>query len=227
MSYILDALKRAESERERGSIPGLHTQQVMPGAPGSAVAAPSRPYLWPAVGAGVVVLGALGLYLLAPVSLRLNVHGPQGTPPQAAAPLPAPQISTITAVADSGRAAAVAPPTESEAEPARSGRKVSAADAAEARAAARRARDDAPPVPKTPEARIYSLAELPTNIRQELPNVVVGGSSYSTNPALRMLMLNGKMYQERDQPAPNLQLEQIRQGSAVLKYKGYRYRITY
>lgn len=32
MSYILDALKRAESDRGRGSVPGLHTQQVMPGS---------------------------------------------------------------------------------------------------------------------------------------------------------------------------------------------------
>lgn len=28
MSYILDALKRAESERDRGAIPGLHAQQL-------------------------------------------------------------------------------------------------------------------------------------------------------------------------------------------------------
>ena len=28
MSYILDALKRAEAERERGAVPGLHSQPV-------------------------------------------------------------------------------------------------------------------------------------------------------------------------------------------------------
>ncbi|MFO1267813.1 MAG: hypothetical protein U1F67_14180 [Rubrivivax sp.] len=28
MSYILDALRRAESERERGQVPGLHAQPV-------------------------------------------------------------------------------------------------------------------------------------------------------------------------------------------------------
>lgn len=222
MSYILDALKRAESERERGSIPGLHTQQVLPGAPGTAAASAGQAYLLPAMGIVVVILGAIGLYLFAPVSLRLNVHGPQAAAP-ATTPLPAPQISALTAVPDSVRVpeAASTPP----AEPGSSGRK--AADTAETRAAARRARDDAPPVPKAPEPRIYSVAELPDTVRLELPRLVVGGSSYSTNPALRMLMINGQMYQEKDQPAPNLQLEQIRQGSAVLKYKGYRYKITY
>ena len=28
MSYILDALKKADAERERGHVPGLHTQTL-------------------------------------------------------------------------------------------------------------------------------------------------------------------------------------------------------
>ena len=33
MSYILDALRRAEAERGRGGVPGLHSQAVpVPGA---------------------------------------------------------------------------------------------------------------------------------------------------------------------------------------------------
>ncbi|MGH6624981.1 MAG: general secretion pathway protein GspB, partial [Burkholderiaceae bacterium] len=60
MSYILDALKRADSERERGSIPGLHAQ------PAPVVAADARshrrlkPWLWL-----VLVLPAVLLALLA------------------------------------------------------------------------------------------------------------------------------------------------------------------
>ena len=30
MSYILDALKRADAERERGAVPGLHSQTAAP-----------------------------------------------------------------------------------------------------------------------------------------------------------------------------------------------------
>ena len=30
MSYILDALRRADAERERGAVPGLHAQPVPP-----------------------------------------------------------------------------------------------------------------------------------------------------------------------------------------------------
>lgn len=225
MSYILDALKRAESERERGSIPGLHSQQVLAGAasPGPGPAS----WLWPTAGASAVLLGALALYLFAPVALKLSPQGVATSPLPTPAPaaLPAPQINAVTAVAETPRAAP--PEVDAESAAARASRRAQRAAAAEARA---KPRDDGPASQgpaKASEARVYALNELPENIRLELPRVVVGGSSYSTNPALRMLMINGQMYQEREQPLPNLQLEQIRQGSAVLKYKGYRYRITY
>lgn len=224
MSYILDALKRAESERERGSIPGLHSQQVLAGTAGTGPGPAS--WLWPAAGASAVLLGALALYWFAPVALKLSPQGMTASPsPAPAAALPAPQINAVTVVAEAPRAAPeeATPETAS----ARASRRAQRAAASEARA---KPRDDGPlgqgPA-KASEARVYALNELPDNIRLELPRVVVGGSSYSTNPALRMLMINGQMYQEREQPLPNLQLEQIRQGSAVLKYKGYRYRITY
>ncbi|GKS77860.1 general secretion pathway protein GspB [Acidovorax sp. SUPP950] len=60
MSYILDALRRAEAERGRGAVPGLHTPAVpAPGAP--SVAEPARtgalPWL-PVLAAGVAVAGA-------------------------------------------------------------------------------------------------------------------------------------------------------------------------
>ena len=56
MSYILDALKRAESERERGSIPGLHVRHVAP-IPNS----PSHDrsaLVW--LGAAVLLLASVG-----------------------------------------------------------------------------------------------------------------------------------------------------------------------
>ena len=52
MSYILDALRRADSERERGAVPGLHAQS-MRADPGDLHARPwwGQPWAW--VGAGV------------------------------------------------------------------------------------------------------------------------------------------------------------------------------
>ncbi|MES2423471.1 MAG: general secretion pathway protein GspB [Pseudomonadota bacterium] len=236
MSYILDALKRAESERERGSIPGIHSQQVLASSGSARASDAARPYLWPALGLSVVALGALALFWYAPFTVRLSAISTADLRPTPPAPsaLPAPQITPITAVASIQRPVIEEPVPEPVAAPSRPSRKAAAepgsSGAAERRMAAQRRATEEPPipaVPKTPEGRIYALNELPSDIRQELPNLVIGGSSYSSNPALRMLMINGKMYQEREQPFPNVQLDQIRQGAAVLKYKGYRYRVTF
>ena len=50
---------------------------------------------------------------------------------------------------------------------------------------------------------------------------------YSDNPSSRMLILNGQLVHEGATLAPGLSLEQIKLKSAVLKFKGYRYEITY
>lgn len=56
MSYILDALKRADAERGRGTVPGLHAQPLPGNAPADSV--PRARWLWP-VAAIVLVLGGL------------------------------------------------------------------------------------------------------------------------------------------------------------------------
>ncbi|MBK1714502.1 hypothetical protein CKO43_17155, partial [Rubrivivax gelatinosus] len=55
MSYILDALRRAEAERERGAVPGLHSQ---PNAALTPTATASRRTAWIVGGAALAVLAA-------------------------------------------------------------------------------------------------------------------------------------------------------------------------
>lgn len=50
MSYILDALRRAESERERGSIPSIHTLPAPVSADDFPVERKARPWPWVVVG---------------------------------------------------------------------------------------------------------------------------------------------------------------------------------
>jgi general secretion pathway protein B len=42
-----------------------------------------------------------------------------------------------------------------------------------------------------------------------------------------MLIINGQLFHEREQPAPGVVLEQIRLKSAVLGFKGYRFELSY
>ena len=60
MSYILDALRRADAERQRGAVPGLHDQPALlqPEADGPApLATAARGLMW--AGGGVLLAAAL------------------------------------------------------------------------------------------------------------------------------------------------------------------------
>ena len=100
MSYILDALRRAESERERGSVPGLHSQTV-PQA--SSEPAPSRaisPWAAAGVGGAVALVGVAGWFMLRPLNDATR------TPPLGAAP-----ANVVIATAPTASAAIQASPT--------------------------------------------------------------------------------------------------------------------
>lgn len=75
--------------------------------------------------------------------------------------------------------------------------------------------------------KIVPMQELPDDIRRELPQLAVGGAMHSDVAANRMIVLNGGVFREGDQPAPGVVLEEIRLKSAVLRYKGHRYSISY
>ena len=58
MSYILDALKRADAERERGTVPGLRAQPV-PGVTPESHGAHARLRAWPMIVAGIALAVAV------------------------------------------------------------------------------------------------------------------------------------------------------------------------
>jgi general secretion pathway protein B len=64
MSYILDALRRADAERSRGAVPGLHAQSLP--ADAEPAARNYSPLAWAAGGAGVLLAVGVGVLLWAP-----------------------------------------------------------------------------------------------------------------------------------------------------------------
>ncbi|MEO8808157.1 MAG: general secretion pathway protein GspB [Burkholderiaceae bacterium] len=242
MSYILDALRRADAERERGSVPGIHAQPAMLGEADTETSRPARRSLWLGAGFGLVLLALLAWWFVGhdvprpvaePMAATPMPITPAPLPPVLAAPAPltAPVPAVVAAPAPkSVPTTAPAPVAEA---PRKPPPKVTATAAAKPKAAASKpaARAVAPPssapAPTAAEARVYALSELPDDIRRELPTLAVGGAMYSQNPANRMLIVNGQTFHEGDKLAPGLSLEQIKLKSAVLEYKGYRYGITY
>ena len=227
MSYILDALRRADAERDRGEVPGLHTQQfgVLPGDD----EAPRRPRLL----IGIVVVLAVALAGL----LAWNFFGasepvpkPVAAPPLAQSPPPplalAPVLPVLPVPASQARAMPM-PMPQASVRPASAARETMAARPP-ARAPVRRELPASASTPlPSPDDRIYTLTELPEAIRRDLPKIAFGGASYSGDKASRMVILNGQVFHEGDTVAPGLVLKQVRQKSAVLTWKGYRYELGF
>lgn len=97
MSYVLDALRRAESERARGELPGLHAQPLPAAAPATVGAAPPR-----RVGA-IVALALAALLMLAAAAWWMRAAAPSREAViDPAAPGPVRAAGSATAGPDSG-----------------------------------------------------------------------------------------------------------------------------
>jgi general secretion pathway protein B len=72
---------------------------------------------------------------------------------------------------------------------------------------------------------VPSLAELPGDLRQQVPALAIGGSVYSPQASARMIVVNGQVFQEGNALTPELTLEQIRPKSAVFTIRGQRFEV--
>jgi len=77
------------------------------------------------------------------------------------------------------------------------------------------------------DSRVYAFAELPENLRRDMPKLAFGGSSYSGSVTSRMVILNGQVFHEGDTVAPGLKLQQIKPKAAVLSFRDYRFELSY
>src|SRR6185369_14446378 len=90
MSYILDALRRADAERERGAVPGLHAQPDMSEL--EPAARDRKPLLLAAAGAGALLVAVVAVLVVAPwrgaptSSSRVAAAGEEARTPAMPAP---------------------------------------------------------------------------------------------------------------------------------------------
>jgi general secretion pathway protein B len=204
MSYVLEALKRADAQRERGQVPGLNAQPAgLPPLDDDTPAVRRAPGLLLA-GAGVLALLLLGAWWWsrpAPVPVVVTAASAPAAAPALVVPAPAPLEAAPAPV-----------------EPLRVTPKPPPAPPAPAVAAAPKA-DPAASAP----GRITPLRELPEATRRELPQLVIGGSMYSAQPSQRLVILNGQVFHEGGQVGAELVVEQIRPKSIVLRFRQQRY----
>ena len=241
MSYILEALRKAEAERGRGSVPDLHAQLLPPGAP-QAQAQVSRPAvsLWLGLGIGLALLAFASWWVFGrdeptpkppPVAATLAPPPPAPAVLSAAPPQPAaPTASAAPAMPE--QPAAASAPAAVPRPVARTRTATAAGPSAKAPAVPQR-RDSSPAPaasvpaaePPAPPARLPQLAELPADLRQQVPPLVVGGSVYSPQASARMVVINGQVFQEGSNLGSELRLEQVRPKTAVLSIRGQRFEL--
>jgi general secretion pathway protein B len=226
MSYILDALTRSEQERNRGSVPDLHTVQL-PFPRFEGPRASRTAYLVAGLLlAGAAAVGAWQHYepaqgKSAPMPAEpIALQRPQPLPAMPKPPPPAP----LDPVPSEKPAADDPPPMR--VAPAAKNPRPSPPPIATARATVPPAQS-APRKPATQarEERALPPSELPVALQKELPPLAISGFADSRETG-RMAIVNGRVVVEGDEFA-GLTVEQIAPGSLTLRYKDHRFRQAY
>jgi general secretion pathway protein B len=73
--------------------------------------------------------------------------------------------------------------------------------------------------------KIYDLNELPSSIQQSLPAFNISVSLYSDDPASRMAKINGQVMKEGQFLTAGLKLEEITKDGVIFSYQNYRFRV--
>jgi len=231
MSYILEALKKSQAERQLGELPSIHAPQVQL-HDGAASGAARRAPVWLALG-GVTLAVVAALLLWQPWQAAATVPAPapavlaQAVPAPAPAVAPAPVAAPVTQAVPVPPAATAAPVHHARpvAEPPqeRPGQAAPPPVAAPAPA-------PAPAVPASApagEESVPGMRDLPEPIQRQIPPIAIGGYIYSKNPADRLLLIDKVLRHEGEELAPGLVLEKLQPKAAIFSFKGYRYRVPY
>jgi general secretion pathway protein B len=223
MSYILEALKKSDNKRPRGTVPDLYTDHT------AMTHEPKRRSLKP--------------YLLV-LALLLNagicgwwLRPWQSERPSAATlePASAESMRKTSEVALPVAAPAIKPPdvaqTDQQDKPALA-TKIEPRESLEtslsieqqrAQAASPSPAEPSAPVELDSKPKILGMDELPLPVRQDLPDISFSLHYYTVNPSARMVRVNDRIVREGQELAPGLILEEITPTGVVFGYQGYRF----
>lgn len=247
MSYILEALKKAERQRRLGQAPDIYAPAIADAAAaGAGGRTKGNRRRWPFAAALLLAAGAsiwFGLWNAGPHQPEKPAPGPAAS--HAVQDMQAPLAS---AAPDSALAAPhISDPSDPSGSSARK-------PAEHARAMQKEAQKKTRPAPKpagkpktgqpegdtahagrrasaaaafAEEAHLPTQHELPENLRQQIPAMAVNGYIYANNPADRSIVINNRLLHEGEQLMPGLVLEKMKPKEAIMNYKGFRYRLLY
>ena len=224
MSIILDALKKAETERHLGQLPSLHSPSSAATRSGVAGTHRISSAVWfSSVAAALLIAVGVGwfywseslpaqrahvvqqkLALERPAEPVIVVMPDREIPVPPPLPLPIPVAVIKPALIAPAKATQSVPPPSDK--PAITATTVTTTASQE---------------------RIVALADLAPALQRELPALVIGGSMYSDNAADRMLLVDRRLLHEGDEAGSGVVLEKIMPKEAILRYRGARFRINF
>jgi len=276
MSYILDALRKADAQRARDPARGIHAQPARASMGTTAQDGGPRAWWWAAGAAGFAVVAVAGWYgwrgdpkpargdgSIASVTSTPMLPPPAApTVPQPAAAVLPPPVIVAPAVTAPTRAIVPAQATLVAPAPAAGASTVPPAQAPGA--AARVIADPmqggaptanmppgtaapgvpapmppsmapaapimpAPPPPHVPRVVVPPAPPPPpvAGLPPDAPKIVISGGVYSTSKSQRMLIVNGQVVNEGADLGSGVTVEEIRPKSAVLRFRGGRYTVSY
>jgi general secretion pathway protein B len=201
MSYILDALKKSDQERQQGTAPNLHsTHGSIPSDIDFSSFKRHRTF-WLIPGGVFIFLVGLGIFffqhqgqldqgdLTKSTETALLANELQAPPPQVLVKEKVqvfePQIAAEETVSDL--------PTVVQKE--------------------------------APQTFVPFLNALPAALRAKIPTLKFAGHTYSENPYQRMIIINGKILREGDMIDSNTRLAEINWEGVTIDFKGTRFQV--
>lgn len=206
MSYILEALKKSERERQRGNITALQT-------PSQVVL--NQRSMWVGILIGVVALSAI--VAVGWVVNRQLIHFGPGAPAESGAPLPRPESQGLNHESrqEVGRNVEQGAVRETTARRDQ-GLKPAATDAAAPTV------DIAEPASSGTVRDVDNMAELDPADRARIQRLSLNVVSYSEVPSRRFVMINQRIAHESESVGDGVIVDRILPGGALLRVGGYR-----
>ncbi|NOR25565.1 MAG: GspB domain-containing protein [Desulforhopalus sp.] len=200
MSYILDALKKSDQERQQGTSPSLHSKHgcYPPGFESS----PFKRHrtLWLIPGGFLLFLTCLGIFFfqyqghfgekdsIKETESSILSAESQTSPPRV---LIKEKTQILQPIATEGKASALPVVVERE----------------------------------TAQESLPLLNELSSELRAEIPSLKFAGHTYSENPYQRMIIINGKILREGDMIERNTKLAEINWEGVTIEFNGTRFQV--
>ena len=239
MSYILEALKKSEQERERerGALPDIKSIH----SPSTSSQREGRNW-WPLILIALIVVSAAvaaGVYLTRtqPVSseVALVEHGSEisdvdktesvtvdKSQPKPKAAEPNKTTKPAASVVEQKKSSVVFSKQQLQHDNVLG----NVAEQQEQTAAKKEASSAVSNKGSVVKDAAIPIAEIPDSVRQQIPKIAFEGHVYSSTPTRRSVMINGHKMREGDAIGEDLMLKEITPEGAEFEYRGYRFKLN-